>query len=79
MLGAMDVIVTPRMRLRTWRESDLEAFAALNADPAVMEHFPQRLNRDETRAMIARIAGFLARNGYGLWAVEVPGVAEFIG
>ena len=79
MLGAMDVIVTPRLRLRTWRASDLEPFAAMNADPVVMEHFPQRLDRDETHAMVERIERFLSRNSYGLWAVEVPGVAEFIG
>ncbi len=75
----MNCIVTPRLRLRTWRASDLEPFAAMNADPAVMEHFPQVLSRAETREMMARIESFLARHGYGLWAVEVPGVAEFIG
>lgn len=31
---------TPRLRLRQWRESDREPFAALNTDPAVMEFFP---------------------------------------
>ena len=75
----MDVIVTPRLRLRTWRESDLEPFAALNADPVVMAHFPQRLTREETQAMIGRIEDGFRRHGFGLWAVEVPGVADFIG
>lgn len=78
-LDAMNAIVTPRLKLRTWRESDLEPFAALNADRVVMEHFPQTLSREETRAMIARIEDFFVRNGYGLWAVEVPSVAKFIG
>ena len=31
---------TPRLRLRQWRDEDREPFAALNADPRVMEHFP---------------------------------------
>ena len=75
----MDVIVTPRLRLRTWRATDLERFAAMNDDPVVMEHFPQRLSREETRAMIGRIEDHFARHGFGLWAVEVPEVADFIG
>ena len=34
---------TERLRLRQWRDSDLEPFAALNADPKVMEFFPEPL------------------------------------
>ncbi len=75
----MDVIVTPRLRLRAWRETDLEPFAAMNDNPRVMEHYPQRLTREETRAMIGRIETHFARHGFGLWAVEAPGVAEFVG
>ena len=30
---------TERLLLRRWRDSDLDPFAALNADPIVMEHF----------------------------------------
>ena len=30
---------TERLLLRDWREDDLAPFAALNADPVVMEHF----------------------------------------
>jgi hypothetical protein len=33
------ILTTPRLRLRQWREEDLAPFAALNADPQVME-FP---------------------------------------
>lgn len=36
---------TPRLRLRQWREDDLTPFAALNADPEVMAHFPAPLAR----------------------------------
>ncbi len=75
----MDVIVTPRLRLRTWRASDLEPFAAMNDDPAVMEHLPGTLTVEETRALMGRIEEHFTRHGFGLWAVEVPGVADFIG
>lgn len=62
------------MLLRPWRDSDREPFAALNADPRVMEYFPSTLTRVESDAMVDRIqAGFL-EHGWGLWAVEVRGV-----
>ncbi len=70
---------TERLLLRKWRESDLEPFAALNADPVVMEHFPKPLDRSESDAMVARIDAHFALHGFGLCAVEVPGVAELIG
>ena len=70
---------TDRLLLRTWREADLEAFAALNADPAVMEHFPKPLDRPESDAMVARIRAHFDRHGFGFWAVEVPGLADLVG
>ena len=35
------ILTTARLRLRQWREEDLAPFAALNADPQVMEFFPK--------------------------------------
>ena len=72
-------ITTPRLLLRRWRDGDLDAFAALNADPEVMAFFPALLGRAESDALAARIREHFARHGFGLWAVEVPGVAEFVG
>jgi len=68
-----------RLRLRLWREEDLPAFAALNADPEVMEYMPKCLNREESDQAAGRIREGLAQRGFGLWAVEVFGVSEFIG
>lgn len=72
-------LTTRRLNLRNWRESDLPAFAALNADPRVMEFLPKVLAREESDALAGRIVENLARDEFGLWAVEVPGVAPFIG
>ena len=46
---------TERLWLRRWLPGDLAPFAALNADPRVMEHFPALLSREESDAMAARI------------------------
>ncbi|MGH9276121.1 MAG: GNAT family N-acetyltransferase [Acidimicrobiales bacterium] len=70
---------TERLVLRAWRESDREPFAALNADPIVMEHFPAPLSRVESDAFVDRILAACDEHGWGLWAVEVPEESEFIG
>jgi len=78
-VGSGPMLQTERLRLRAWREADLAPFAALNADPWVMEYFPRALDRAESDALAARIAAHFTRHGFGLWAVEAPGRAEFIG
>jgi RimJ/RimL family protein N-acetyltransferase len=73
------MLSTSRLRLRIWRENDLPPFAAMNADPRVMEFLPKVLNREESDALAGQIIENLKRDGFGLWAVEVPEVADFIG
>jgi ribosomal-protein-alanine N-acetyltransferase len=70
---------TDRLLLRPWRESDLEPFAALNADPAVMAHFAKPLDRAESDAFVARFLAHFDRHGFGFWAVEAPDVAGLVG
>ena len=70
---------TERLLLRPWRESDRAPFATMNADPRVMEHFPATNTRAESDAGFDRIVAKMLAQGFGLWAVEVPRVAEFIG
>jgi len=70
---------TERLRLRRWSASDRPAFAALNADPKVVEYLPAALTRAQSDALAARIETHFAQHGFGLWAVEIPGVAPFAG
>jgi RimJ/RimL family protein N-acetyltransferase len=77
--GTAPTLATERLILRPWRESDLAPFAALNADPEVMEHFPATLRREESDLLAAHIAEDMAERGFGWWAAEVPGEAPFIG
>ncbi len=65
---------TERLLLRDWRQSDLEPFAALNADPEVMRYFPAPLSRDASDALAARSSASLAERTWGLWAVERDGL-----
>ena len=74
------MITTDRLVLRQWRETDKEPFAALNADPEVMEHFPATLTREQSDAFVDRAAVAIASRGWGLWAVEADtGFVGFVG
>src|SRR5438874_739886 len=68
-----------RIRLRRWRGEDRKMFAEINSDPRVMEFFRSRLSRFESEAMVDRIEAHFEEHGFGLWAIEIPGVADFIG
>lgn len=70
---------TERLLLRDWQDGDLAPFAALNADPRVMEFFPARLTRGQSDRFAARIRANLARRDYGLYAVEPKDSGGFIG
>jgi RimJ/RimL family protein N-acetyltransferase len=76
---ACAVLRTERLVLRDWRDSDVDPMTAMNQDRDVMEFYPALRTRDETVAMIAQTRLALAVDGFGFWAVEVPGVHDFIG
>lgn len=73
------ILSTPRLGLRRWRPADLEPFAAMNADRAVMEYFPSLMSVTETAAFVQRIEVFFEENGYGLYVVEQLATREFLG
>lgn len=70
-----------RVTLRPWRDDDLAPFAALNDDSEVMQHLSGRMSREDSDAMVARIRGHFDQHGFGLWALDVPGIgfAGFVG
>jgi RimJ/RimL family protein N-acetyltransferase len=70
---------TDRLLLRRWTAADRAPFAALNADPLVVEHLAGALSREESDTLAARIASHFVDHGYGLWAVEIPDIAPFAG
>lgn len=70
---------TERLFLRQWKPADRAPFAALNADPRVMEFFPALLTRAESDAMADRCESLIDKRGWGFWAAELKGSHEFIG
>lgn len=74
-----DFLRGPRVRLRRWKPSDRAPFAHINADPDVMRHFPALLSSEESDALAERIDAHFDAHGFGPWALEIPGVADFAG
>ena len=70
---------TPRVLLRQWKDSDIDAWAVMNADPEVRRYFPAVLNRAEAQAEADRIRANITQRGWGMWALEIPGVHAFAG
>jgi len=70
---------TERLRLRQWITADREPFAALNAEPKVMEFFPAPLERAASDALASRCESLIAERGWGFWAAETKVTRQFIG
>lgn len=66
-------LATDRLVLRSWRDTDREPFAKMNANPVVMECYPSTMTRDQSDAMVDRMQAGLEERGWGLWAVELTG------
>ncbi|MGW3657537.1 GNAT family N-acetyltransferase [Streptomyces sp. NPDC005151] len=75
----MSELRTDRLMLRRWRDSDLEPWAAMNADPEVREHLGDLLTREQSDASVALFQAEFDQRSYGWWAVEVLATGEFIG
>jgi RimJ/RimL family protein N-acetyltransferase len=75
----MAILLTDRLMLRRWRESDLAPFARLNADARVMEFLPRALSREESERLVERIEAHFSQHGFGLCAAELRTDGSFIG
>jgi RimJ/RimL family protein N-acetyltransferase len=78
-MSALVTLCGDRVRLRRWHDGDRDAFAAMNCDARVMEFFRSSLSRRESDAMVDAILKHFTEHDFGLWAIEVPGVARFVG
>ncbi len=65
--------------LRPFTAVDRAPFFELNTHPLVVESLGSSPTRAESDAMVERFGSELAREGWGLWAVEVAGGGAFAG
>jgi RimJ/RimL family protein N-acetyltransferase len=70
---------TERLLLRRWRDEDRDAYVEMNQDDEVVEFLQGHTPPDVANAFIDKVEAHWDEHGWGLWAVEVPGVASFVG
>lgn len=77
----MTTLQTDRLILRPFRDDDLDAVAAMNADPEVMRYIRDGsvLDRDGSAAALRRWRDHWPRHGFGLFATEVRATGELAG
>jgi RimJ/RimL family protein N-acetyltransferase len=75
------VLETPRLRLRAFRNEDFDAYAAICADPEVMQYIGTgiTLNRMDAWRSMAGILGHWQLLGYGMFAIESKATGELMG
>lgn len=81
MSTAIPTLITPRLTLRALQPGDLDAFAAMQANPEVMKTLGTGVTRSraETWDGMARMLGQWALRGYGMFAVVESASGRFIG
>ena len=81
MVLAIPELTTARLRLRAFRESDLDAYAAMMADPEVTRFLGSAgpMSRADAWRQMAMFLGHWVLRGFGLWAVEELETGRLVG
>jgi RimJ/RimL family protein N-acetyltransferase len=75
-------IETARLRLRRWRDDDLDELARLNRDPRVVRYLTpggRPMSRNETEAQLRRFRRHWEEHGFGIWAAEERECGRLVG
>jgi RimJ/RimL family protein N-acetyltransferase len=70
---------TERLRLRQWREEDVDPFHAFYLDPQTTAIYGSDIKRHDVWRRVATIIGRWQLRGFGLWALEDKASGKFAG
>jgi RimJ/RimL family protein N-acetyltransferase len=73
------VLETERLRLRRFRDEDIEAVFAIIGDRVTMQFYPKTFSREDAKQWVARNQRRYREDGYGLFAVTLKDSEEVIG
>ncbi len=72
---------TDRLILRGFKETDVNPYIQMCADPEIMQYLSsgKTLSPNEAWKSLAFVIGHWTLRGFGLWAVEEKSTGEFVG
>ena len=73
------VLETARLRLRRFRDEDVNAVFAIIGDREAMQFYPKTFGREDAKQWVARNQRRYREDGYGLFAVMLKESGEVIG
>ena len=73
------VLETPRLVLREYTPTDVDALEVILGDPVTMQYYPAPFPRGEVEAWIRRNLARYRDYGFGLWAMLLKDSGELIG
>jgi len=73
------ILETQRLKLREFRQHDLDDLAAMVADEDQMRFYPRPKTRDEASAWISRNLALYQEYGFGFWFIESLSTSGFLG
>jgi RimJ/RimL family protein N-acetyltransferase len=73
------ILETERLRLRAFRLSDFDDYAAMCGDPEVTRYLMTRFTREQAWRHLAFLVGHWVLRGFGMWAVEEKETGAFVG
>jgi RimJ/RimL family protein N-acetyltransferase len=75
----MIYIETERLKLRDYKQQDLEVFKHMNVDPEVRKYFSDMMSFKRSEMALWHMQKEIEATGLGLYAVEEKASGEFIG
>jgi len=70
---------TARLILREWRDDDGAPFSAMSTNPLVMQYLAKLPDKSAIERWVEDLPAHSRLHGFGLWAIEIPGIAPFVG
>ena len=74
-----DPLLTDRLIIRRWQESDRELFHEINSDEDVMAFFPFRRTRQQSDELMDILNNLIDKNGFSFSAVELKSTGQCVG
>jgi RimJ/RimL family protein N-acetyltransferase len=69
-MNGADELLTPRLRLRLWREQDGRGLVAINRDPEVTKFLNSPVDEAATEAFLGKTVRHWEEHGFGHFALE---------